>query len=40
VKGKANFFGLMGIDMRENTRMINSKKKNWEFYEIKDLLKK
>jgi hypothetical protein len=30
----------MGIDMRENTRMIKSKKKNWEFYEIKDLLKK
>jgi hypothetical protein len=30
----------MGIDMRENGRMIKGKNKNWEFYEIKDLLKK
>jgi hypothetical protein len=30
----------MGIDMRENTRMIKSKNKNLEFNEIKDLLKK
>jgi hypothetical protein len=30
----------MRIDMRENTRMIKSKNKNLEFYEIKDLLKK
>jgi hypothetical protein len=30
----------MGIDMRENTRMIKSKNKNLEFYEIKDSLKK
>jgi hypothetical protein len=30
----------MGKDMRENSRMIKCKNKNWEFYEIKDLLKK
>jgi hypothetical protein len=30
----------MGVDMRENGRMIKSKNKNLEFYEIKDLLKK
>jgi hypothetical protein len=30
----------MGVDMRENTRMVKCKNKNWEFNEIKELLRK